>query len=112
MDNLVNRARHFAIKAHGRLAHRRKYSSGPYPVHLQAVADLIASVSDTTEMLAVSCMRTQWKTPTLKSFIKEEIISRSRFISCRFWCCRVSSHCLSMLILQDILANPAQDSSR
>lgn len=54
MDDLVDRARSFAIKAHGRLDHRRKYSSEPYPVHLQAVADLVASVSDDPEMLAAA----------------------------------------------------------
>ena len=54
MNDLVNRARSFAIKAHGRLDHRRKYYSEPYPVHLQAVADLVASVSDDAEMIAAA----------------------------------------------------------
>jgi len=54
MHELVDKARQFAIKAHGRLDHRRKYSSEPYPVHLQAVADLVASVGDDPEMIAAA----------------------------------------------------------
>jgi hypothetical protein len=54
MNDLVDKARNFAIKAHGRLDHRRKYSSEPYPVHLQAVADLVASVSDDPEIIAAA----------------------------------------------------------
>lgn len=54
MHDLVDRASRFAIKAHGRLDHRRKYSLDPYPVHLQAVADLVASVGDDPEMIAAA----------------------------------------------------------
>lgn len=54
MDDLVSRARSFAVRAHGRIDHRRKYSLDPYEVHLQAVADLVASVSNDPEMLAAA----------------------------------------------------------
>lgn len=65
MDDLVDKARQFAIKAHGRLDHRRKYSSEPYPVHLQAVADMVASVSDDPEMVAAAWLHdTMEDTPT------------------------------------------------
>ena len=46
MLDLVEKARQFALKAHGRIDHRRKYSSEPYAVHLQAVADLIDNCQD------------------------------------------------------------------
>ena len=49
MLDLVEKARQFALKAHGRIDHRRKYSSDPYPVHLQAVADLIDNCQDICE---------------------------------------------------------------
>lgn len=54
MDDLVSKARVFAAKAHGRINHRRKYSFEPYEIHLQAVTDLVASVSDDPEMLAAA----------------------------------------------------------
>lgn len=54
MDDLVSKARAFAASAHGRLDHRRKYTFEPYVVHLQAVADLVASVSDDPDMLAAA----------------------------------------------------------
>lgn len=65
MHDLVDKARRFAIKAHGRLDHRRKYSSEPYSVHLQAVADLVAAVSDDPEMIATAWLHdTVEDTPT------------------------------------------------
>lgn len=54
MNDLVNIARRYATKAHADLDHRRKYSLEPYAVHLQAVADLVASVSDDREMIAAA----------------------------------------------------------
>jgi hypothetical protein len=52
--DLLARAREFAIQAHQRIDHRRKYSKQPYDVHLGAVAELVASVSDDAEMLAAA----------------------------------------------------------
>ena len=54
MANLVENARLFATLAHQRIDHRRKYSRQPYDVHLKAVAEIVASVSDDTEMLAAA----------------------------------------------------------
>ena len=51
---LVARAKAFAIASHRRIDHRRKYSHQPYEVHLKAVADLVATVSDDAEMLAAA----------------------------------------------------------
>jgi hypothetical protein len=53
-DRLVERAREFAIRAHKRIDHRRKYSKQPYDVHLKTVADLVASVTDDAEMVAAA----------------------------------------------------------
>jgi hypothetical protein len=52
--DLVQRARDFAIRAHKSMNHRRKYTHAPYSVHLQNVADLVASVSDRAETLAAA----------------------------------------------------------
>ncbi len=72
MHDLVDKARQFAIKAHGRLDHRRKYSSEPYPVHLQAVAELVASVGADPEVIAAAWLHdTIEDTPTTKAELDE-----------------------------------------
>ncbi len=54
MTDLVDRARVYAIEAHQRINHRRKYNNAPYHVHLSAVAKLVASVTDDAEMIAAA----------------------------------------------------------
>lgn len=54
MNDLVSKARNYAIKAHAHIHHLRKYSFEPYSVHLQAVADLVASVTNDQEMIAAA----------------------------------------------------------
>ncbi len=54
MSDLVARARAYATSAHKRIEHRRKYSNQPYDVHLEAVAKLVATVSDDTETIAAA----------------------------------------------------------
>jgi len=54
MDDLVERAQQFAIHAHRRIFHARKYSLQPYDVHLRAVAEIVASVCDDPEMIAAA----------------------------------------------------------
>ncbi|HTP95309.1 MAG TPA: HD domain-containing protein, partial [Burkholderiales bacterium] len=54
MIDLVPRAQRYATGAHRRIDQRRKYSSQPYEVHLKAVADLVASVTDDAETLAAA----------------------------------------------------------
>ncbi len=54
MSELVEKAKAFAIAAHDAIEHRRKYVDAPYWVHPQAVAELVASVSDDTEMIAAA----------------------------------------------------------
>ncbi len=52
--DLVARAREYAINAHKRIDHRRKYSGQPYSVHLAAVARLVASVTDDPVAIAAA----------------------------------------------------------
>ncbi|WP_313953545.1 HD domain-containing protein, partial [Accumulibacter sp.] len=54
MSELIQRAKNFATSAHQRIGHRRKYSDQPYQVHLEAVARLVASVTDDAEMIAAA----------------------------------------------------------
>jgi (p)ppGpp synthase/HD superfamily hydrolase len=54
MSDLVERARDFATRAHQRIGQRRKYSQQPYHVHPEAVARLVADVSDDAEMIAAA----------------------------------------------------------
>jgi len=54
MSDLVERAKDFAIHAHKRIFHARKYSLQPYDVHLRGVAELVASVCDDPEIIAAA----------------------------------------------------------
>ena len=54
MDDLTERARRYATTAHTQINHRRKYTSQPYDVHLQAVARRVASVSEDPAMVAAA----------------------------------------------------------
>jgi hypothetical protein len=54
MTDLIARARQFATEAHERIDQRRKYTQQPYQVHLKAVAELVASVTDDAEMIAAA----------------------------------------------------------
>ena len=54
MNDLVERARAYAVMNHGRINQRLKYSLLPYDLHLKAVADLVASVSDDPETIAAA----------------------------------------------------------
>lgn len=53
-DSIVRRAQAFAEHAHSSIAHKRKYTGEPYITHLQAVADLVASVPHTEDMIAAA----------------------------------------------------------
>lgn len=52
--DLVARARDFAVATHRRIDHVRKYSGQPYDVHLRAVAEIVAEVSDDAETIAAA----------------------------------------------------------
>lgn len=51
---LVDRARLFATAAHAAIDQRRKYTNDPYIVHPQRVAERVASVPHTPEMVAAA----------------------------------------------------------
>jgi hypothetical protein len=54
MTDLVKRASVYATRAHQRINHRRKYSKQPYHVHLEAVARMVATVTDDPEVIAAA----------------------------------------------------------
>ena len=51
---VVERARIFATAAHSAVAQLRKYTMEPYIVHPREVADIVATVNHTPEMLAAA----------------------------------------------------------
>lgn len=53
-EDLIDRARAFAIDAHERIDQRRKYSGQPYAEHLKAVASLVAETSDSPAAVAAA----------------------------------------------------------
>ena len=54
MDNLVEKARQFAVAAHDAINHKRKYSNDPYWVHPAEVVSILKMVHHTPEMLAAA----------------------------------------------------------
>lgn len=51
---LSEKAKQYAINAHDSIKHRRKYTDEPYHVHLERVANLLATVCDDEEMIAAA----------------------------------------------------------
>ncbi len=69
----MQRAYRFATQAHRRIDQRRKYSKQAYEVHLKAVADIVASVSDDQEMIAAAWLHdTVEDTPATLEDIERE----------------------------------------
>jgi (p)ppGpp synthase/HD superfamily hydrolase len=54
LGDLIEKARIYAIGAHARINQLRKYTRQPYDVHLKAVAELVASVSDDEALIAAA----------------------------------------------------------
>jgi len=54
LEDLIEKARNYAVTAHARINQLRKYTLQPYDVHLKAVAELVASVCDDEEMVAAA----------------------------------------------------------
>jgi hypothetical protein len=52
--DVIDQAREFAVNAHSRIDHRRKYTKQPYSVHLSAVAKLVATVTDDPAPIAAA----------------------------------------------------------
>jgi len=53
-DDLVQRAKEFAVRAHTSIVHLRKYTKAPYATHLENVAGLVATVTDDPATLAAA----------------------------------------------------------
>lgn len=76
-QDFIVRAAAFATQAHKRIDHRRKYSGQAYDVHLRAVADLVASVTDDAETIAAAWLHdTVEDTPATFHDIEREFGSR------------------------------------
>ncbi len=72
MADLVQRARAFAHQAHNAIQQRRKYTGDLYTVHVDAVAELVASVTDDANMIAAGYLHdTVEDTPTTFEDIAE-----------------------------------------
>jgi hypothetical protein len=54
MHDLVERARRYAVEAHSRINHRRKYTLEPYDAHLRNVANIVGSVTKDPQMMAAA----------------------------------------------------------
>jgi len=73
MNDLVNKAKAYATGAHQRISHTRKYSNEPYHVHLKAVAEIVASVTDDPETIAAAWLHdTVEDTPATLQQIEKE----------------------------------------
>jgi hypothetical protein len=72
MTDLVKRAQAYATKAHQRIGQLRKYNKQPYHVHLEAVAKLVAEVTDDSETIAAAWLHdTVEDTPATLEDIEE-----------------------------------------
>jgi len=72
MTDLVKRAQVYATKAHQRIGQLRKYNKQPYHVHLEAVAELVAEVTDDPETIAAAWLHdTVEDTPATLEDIEE-----------------------------------------
>lgn len=56
INNLLEKAKEFAINAHNSIAHKRKYTNEPYHVHPERVANLVATVTSDPEVIAATWM--------------------------------------------------------
>ncbi len=52
--DLIARSKEFAINAHTRIDHRRKYTKQPYSDHLAAVAKLVGTITDDPAIIAAA----------------------------------------------------------
>jgi HD domain len=72
-EDLVRRAKEFAVQAHTRIVHLRKYTSAPYAVHLENVAALVAEATDDPETLAAAWLHDVVEdTPTTLEDVERE----------------------------------------
>ena len=73
MSDRLNDAIHFAVEAHRRIEHRRKYSGASYDAHLRAVAEIVDTVTDDPEILAAAWLHdTVEDTPATFKDVEDE----------------------------------------
>ena len=53
---MYEKAKQFAIEAHGSIGQVRKYTGEPYHVHVLTVAELVATKTQDEEILAAACL--------------------------------------------------------
>jgi hypothetical protein len=53
-DDIIRRAKDFAVRAHTSIVHLRKYTKAPYATHLEGVVGLVASVTNDPATLAAA----------------------------------------------------------
>ncbi len=75
--DIVDQAREYAIAAHSRINHRRKYSKQPYSDHLSAVAKLVATVTDDRETIAAAWLHDVVEDTTVTLTDVEESFGRT-----------------------------------
>jgi hypothetical protein len=74
---LIDRARAFAMEAHDRIDHRRKYTNEPYWVHLEAVASTVSEVTRDAQVLAAAWLHDVVEdTPVTSEEIRERFGER------------------------------------
>lgn len=54
INNLLEKAKYFTMKAHDSIGHQRKYTNEPYHVHPGRVAKLVATVTSDLEVIAAA----------------------------------------------------------
>lgn len=54
--SIYEKAKQFAVEAHGSINQLRKYTNEPYHVHVLAVAELVSAQTSDEEVLAAACL--------------------------------------------------------
>ncbi|MBK5105345.1 MAG: hypothetical protein JJE42_13945 [Burkholderiales bacterium] len=68
MSDLTIRAERYATEVRTRINHLRKYTNQPYQVHLKAVAERVARVTDDDEVI-------------VRSFARDQVVSGDAMLS-------------------------------
>lgn len=74
--SIYEKAKMFAVEAHGSIGQVRKYTGEPYHVHVQAVAELVATKTNDEEILAAACLHDVLEdvAPSMSQYGKETIL--------------------------------------
>lgn len=74
--SIYQKARLFAVEAHGSIGQVRKYTGEPYHVHVHSVAELVATKTNDEEILAAACLHDILEdvAPTMPNYGREAIL--------------------------------------